>query len=199
MGAVAKARPGERPRGIGEAQLVAAALEGERWAKDALFRRHGRSTARLGARIMATTQDVDDIVHDAFIRAFEKLEQLQDPEAFKAWVQRIAVSRTRNMLRRRRLERTLGLFHGDGDATLERLASPGTSPEERAALAFIDDLLLRSPANQRIAWVLRVVEGHSVAEVATLCNCSESTAKRRIRAVQRRVAARVKITGARHG
>jgi RNA polymerase sigma-70 factor (ECF subfamily) len=198
---VVQARAGAEPRGIGDAQLVEAAQAGDVRARDALFRRHGRAVARTVARLMGTTQDVEDVVHDAFIRAFEQLDRLEDPEAFRVWLQRIAVTRTRNLLRRRRLERFLGLSraHGDDDATLERLASADASPEELADLAFIDRVLRSTAANARVAWVLRVVEGRPIAEVAELCGCSEATAKRRVRAAQQLIAKRVTIKGGSHG
>jgi RNA polymerase sigma-70 factor, ECF subfamily len=195
----ARSRAEGRLPGISDAQLVEAALSGEVRARELLFRRHGRAVARTVARLMGTTQDVEDVVHDTFIRAFERLERLEDPDAFRGWLLRIAVTRTRNLLRRRRLERFLGLARGDDDASLERLASPDTSPEELADLAFIDGVLRRISAAARIAWVLRVVEGRPIGEVAELCGCSESTAKRRVLAAQRRIAARVTIRGGNHG
>lgn len=141
------------------------------------------------------------MVHDAFIRAFEQLDRLEHPDAFRSWLLKIAVTRTRNLLRRRRLERYLGLglSRVDDDASLERLASPDASPEELADLAFIDGVLARISPTARIAWVLRVVEGRPLAEVAALCGCSEATAKRRVQAAQRRIAARVTIRGGSHG
>lgn len=189
----------DKPVGIGDAHLVASALDDQRWAKDALFRRHGRAVARTVSRLLGSTQDVEDVVHDVYIRAFERLESLKDPELFKPWIMRIAVTRTRNVLRRRRLERVLGLYRGDDDASLERLVSDDVSPEERADLSFIDDVLKRVPSNQRIAWLLRAVEGRTLPDVASLCGCSVATAKRRVRVVQKLLAARITIKGARHG
>jgi RNA polymerase sigma-70 factor (ECF subfamily) len=193
------ARLEEGGRGIGDVQLVEAAQEGELWAKDALFRRYGLDVTRMVARVLGSTQDVEDIAHETFIRAFERLDGLKEPAAFKTWLFRIAITRTRNVIRRRKLERTLGLQAGDDDATLERLADDTVSAEERMDLAFIDEMLKRVPAKQRIAWVLRAVEGRSVKEVSEICSCSEATVKRRVRAVQRLISARVTVRGGRHG
>ena len=91
------------------------------------------------------------------------------------------------MIRRRRLARSLGLLPLGDDAALEQLASSVVSPEVRAELAVVDGILRRLPTNDRIAWMLRVVEGHRLEEVAELSGCSLATAKRRIAAAQKRM------------
>lgn len=186
-------------RSIADEDLVNASLDEERWAKEALFRRHGRPLAELVARVLGSTQDVEDVVHDAFIRAFERLDTLRKPEQFRAWLTRIAVNRARKLLRRRRLEAMLGLARGDEDALLERQAGRDASPEVRADLAIVDRELKKAPIEHRIAWILRVVEGRELTEVALICGCSLATAKRRIRATQRRIQKDVTVRGRTHG
>jgi RNA polymerase sigma-70 factor (ECF subfamily) len=85
-------------------------------------------------------------------------------------------------MRRGRLMRMLGLDRGADDATLAELASPGTNADQRAELALVDRVLGTVSANIRIAWMLRMVEGLELAEVASACGCSLATAKRRIAA-----------------
>lgn len=196
---LATPQSGGDPQSIADADLVARAIDDEQWAMAALFRRHCRPVAGLVSRLLGTTRDVEDVLHEAFLTAIEKLDELDDPAAFRPWLTQIAVNQARRKLRRARLERFLGLYQGDDDATLERLASRAASPEVRADLAFIDDVLRQAPPNRRMAWILRVVEGRSVREVAELMDSSPSTTKRRIRAVQKRIEARVRIKGGRRG
>lgn len=174
-----------RALSIADADLVARVREGDRWAEDALYRRYARPIAGLVARLLGSSQDVEDVVHDAFVSAFEQIERLREPEKFRAWLGRIAVIKVRRTLRRRRLRRSLGLLPMNDDTALERLASKTVSPDVRADLAVVDGILRRLPATVRIAWMLRYVEGHQVDEVADLCACSLATAKRRIAAGQK--------------
>jgi RNA polymerase sigma-70 factor (ECF subfamily) len=63
----------------------------------------------------------------------------------------------------------------------------------RAELALLDRMLARLPTKERMAWMLRYVEGCELPEVARMCGCSLATAKRRIAAAHERVAAHVDV------
>ena len=76
--------------------------------------------------------------------------------------------------------RFLGLDRGADDATLESLADPGVSTDQRAELALVDRLLRGMKPALRLAWMLRRVDGLELGEVASLCDCSLATIKRRI-------------------
>lgn len=181
----------ESPRasihGIADADLVGQVLEGDRRAQSTLIRRHAGQVSAVVARLLGTTEGVEDIVHDAMIAAFQDLEALTDRGAFRGWLTRIAVHRTHNVLRRCKLERRLGLRRGWPDATLEILADDGLGPEDRAQLAEIDEILERLSTKLRISWILHHVEGYSLKEVSTLCRCSLTTTKRRVKAAHRAI------------
>jgi RNA polymerase sigma-70 factor (ECF subfamily) len=126
-----------------------------------------------------------------FLCAFEQLHRLNEPAAFRGWLIRIAINKVRMVIRRRRMLRVLGLDRTASDATLETIAREDLSAEARVELAEIDQVLGRLPAEQRIAWVLRHVEGHTVRDVSRLCGCSLATIKRRLAAAHRSVLAAV--------
>jgi RNA polymerase sigma-70 factor (ECF subfamily) len=119
-------------------------------------------------------------VHDAFIRAFERLEALENRAAFRSWLGSIVVHAVRSRLRRARLMRVLGLAPASDKVDLDVVASAEASPHVRAQLAQIYALLRTLPTDDRIAWTLRAVEGHDLETVAELTRCSLATVKRRI-------------------
>lgn len=86
--------------GTDDAALVVAARDGDQAAFDELFRRHARRVAGLCRRRVAEA-DVDDVVQDVFVRAHQRLNQLEDPSAFGGWVRTIAVRRCAELHRRR--------------------------------------------------------------------------------------------------
>lgn len=182
------------PVSIGDADLVARARSGDRWAEDALFRRHARPIASLVSRLLGSAQDVDDVVHDTFVSALEQLDRLRDPGAFRGWLVQIAIMHVRKALRRQRLRRALGLLPMRDERVLEELAASSTSPDVRADLAVVDGVLARLPTDQRIAWVLRYVEGHVLEEVAELTDCSLATAKRRLAAARAAMSAVIEVS-----
>ena len=170
-----------------DAQLVARAIEGDRWGREMLYRRHAGYLLAIAARLLSNRSEGEEIVQDTFVTAFEQLRTLREPAALRGWLAQIAVSLVRRKLRRARLMRVLGLDHGADDATLAALAAPGTRPDQRAELALVDRVLGTISANVRIAWMLRHVEGLELAEVASACGCSLATVKRRIAAVEARI------------
>jgi RNA polymerase sigma-70 factor, ECF subfamily len=176
---------------IGDAELVARALRGDRWSRDVLYRRHAHYLLAVSARLLANRNEGEEVVQDAFVVGFERLGTLRDPSAVRPWLAQIAVSLVRRRLRRGRLLRFLGLDRTIEDATLEALAAHDMGPEDRAELALVDRMLDRMPTDLRIAWMLRRVEGIALAEVAATCKCSLATAKRRIVAADALVARHV--------
>lgn len=185
---VAALRPGGRAaaplpvaEGISDGALVERAIDGDRWAKEALYRRHVRRVTNAVTRIAGRTADADDAVQEAFLVAFTRLDALRDPGAFRGWIAQIAVNEVRGRLRKRRWMRRFGLGRDeDDDACLEALASAEATPEMRAELARLDAVLARMDPELRMAWMLRHVEGWELTEVATALGCSLATAKRRL-------------------
>ena len=169
---------------IGDAELVTRALDGDRWSREVLYRRHAGSLLAMTARLLASRNEAEEVVQDTFVAGFEHLAALREPAAFRGWLGQIAVSLVRRRIRRARLMRLCGLDRGADDATLASFAAPGASPDEVAELSFVGRVLAGQPANLRIAWSLRWIEGLELTEVASLCGCSLATAKRRIAAVE---------------
>lgn len=166
-----------------DASLVDQAQDGATWAEEALYRRHGREVYSVVLRLIGNTADADDIVQDAFITAFERLGQLREPGAFRGWLLSIAVRAVHRLFRRRALLHRLGFSSRPDEVSL--VVAEGASPELRAQIAEIEDILNRAGPAQRICWMLRHVEGYTLREVAKLAGCSLATAKRRIAAAHK--------------
>ena len=180
--ATAPARP--RPQRIdptmSDGDLVRRVRNGDKWAEEALYHRHVRSVTRVVMRILARSGEAEDVVQDAFVIALNGIRDLRDVDVFGEWLLSIAVRHVYRRFRRWKVLRAVGLDRGHGDATLARQADPSASPETRAALSEIGRLLDTLSAEERVAWVLRRVEGEKVDRVAAACGCSRATAKRRI-------------------
>lgn len=172
---------------IDDADLVERAREGSTWAKDALVRRYLREISRLVAHLLGSRQEADDIVQDTFVAALTSLDDLREPAVFRGWLIRIAINKTRKAIRKRKLLRRLGFHNDNQDATLESLADSGTSQEMRDRLATVDSILDTLSTEVRVAWMLRYVEGHTIRDVARLCQCSLATTKRRIERANQKI------------
>ncbi|HTA90772.1 MAG TPA: sigma-70 family RNA polymerase sigma factor, partial [Polyangiaceae bacterium] len=72
-------------------KLVARARHSDLSAFEALYRRHAPFAMNLAVRIQGSANDAEDIVHDAFLRANERLAELRDASAFRPWLGSIVV------------------------------------------------------------------------------------------------------------
>jgi RNA polymerase sigma-70 factor (ECF subfamily) len=160
---------------------VLRACQGDNAAREALFRRHLRMLRQRVYRLMGPDPDSEDVVQEAFLRAFSHVKRLTDPRAFPAWLSKIAVHLVNHRLRRRKLLRRLGFQPGaDRPEVMDTVAAPGVSPalavEARRVYALLDNL----PAEARVAFLLRHLEEMTVPEVSAQMGLSERTVKRRV-------------------
>jgi len=166
-----------------DTELVARALAGDRWAEDAIFRRHAPRITALASRLLQRHAEADDVVQDTFVAAFDKLSELRDPTALAPWLNRIAVNLVRRRLRVRTLRALVGLDHGGDDASLQLLAVDGTRPDLQLELQVLDALVKRQPTERRLAFMLHRLQGMSLRETAEASGRSLATVKRYVAAV----------------
>lgn len=162
--------------------LAAQARTAAHMTPDAAFRRFAPYVAVIAHRLLGRDDDVDDTVQEVFLAAIRGMHQVRDEGALKGWLACVAVRVAHRKLRARRVRRFLGL---DDPPAYDTVADGGASPEQRALLARVYTALDRVPADARIAWTLRHVEGEKLDDVATLCGCSLATVKRRIATAER--------------
>ncbi len=149
---------------------------------DSVFRRYAPYVAAVAHRLLGRDAEVDDTVQEVFLAAVRGLSSVRDPAAIKAWLARIAVRSARRRLQLRRVRTFLGM---DDLTAYESVADEQASPEQRVLVQRVYRVLDSLPADQRIAWTLRHIEGEQLEAVAELCSCSLATAKRRIAAAAR--------------
>lgn len=163
-----------------DAVLVAQILRGERAGFRALYIRHNRYIAGVVFRLMGEDADLEDIVHDTFVRAAERIATLRQPEQVRAWLVTIAVRFARGRMTTRRRRGRLRRQVGD--------STPYASdPRDRAPADELYAALNQIPDKLRVPWFLARVEGHKLEEVAAACDVSLATVKRRIAAAQTRL------------
>jgi RNA polymerase sigma-70 factor (ECF subfamily) len=150
-------------------------------ALEDLFRRYARYVATIGFKLLGRDDELDDLVQDVFIEAHRGLHQLRDLDAAKGWLARITVRRAVRRLRRQKLRAFFSLEAMGADAPL---VDGAASPEERAHMVATYRRLEALPVAQRIAWLLKNVEGETLDSIAALCACSKATVQRRLRAAR---------------
>ena len=139
---------------------------------EALVTHYSGYVASIGYRILGSRADLDDL-----LQAHRNLRTLREPEAVRGWLATITVRVARRMLRTRNLAAFLLPF--DAFRSTE-VVDIGASAEERHLYSRMYAVLDRMPANSRVAWVLKILQGEPLQRVAELCGCSLAAVKRRI-------------------
>lgn len=161
-----------------------------------LFDRHADHVERVLARILGLDPDLPDLVQEVFLRAVRGIDQVRgDAGVLRSWLTTIAVHTARGHIRHRRTRPWLWLRRRD---PLPELHASTASPETSAALVRVRGMIDRLPLDERIPFALRFLDEMELGEVASACDVSLATVKRRLsqaRARFERMAARDPILG----
>jgi RNA polymerase sigma-70 factor, ECF subfamily len=170
-----------------ELKLVRAAKAGDLSAFEQLVRRYDRNVFRIAQHITQNREDAEDVVQDAFLKAYENLQNFQEQSKFYTWLVRIAVNEALMRLRRRRPERTVSLDEDvktDEDTMPREVADWSPNPEQLYTQSELRDILTRTiqglPSSFRTVFVLRDVEGLSTEETAEALDLSIPAVKSRL-------------------
>jgi RNA polymerase sigma-70 factor, ECF subfamily len=170
-----------------ELMLVRAAKNGDMGAFEELVKRYDRNVFRIAQHITQNREDAEDVVQDAFLKAYGNLNQFQEQSKFYTWLVRIAVNEALMKLRRRRPERTVSLDEDvktEDDSIPREVADWSPNPEQQYKQAELKQILTKTinglPPSFRTVFVLRDVEGLSTEETAEALNLSIPAVKSRL-------------------
>ena len=170
-----------------EMALVLAAKAGDVSAFESLVKKYDRNVFRIANHITHNREDAEDVVQDAFLKAYENLEQFQGQSKFYTWLVRIAVNEALMKLRKRRPERMVSLDEDvktEEDSLPREVADWSPNPEQQYTQAELKDILTRTiqglPPGFRTVFVLRDVEGLSTEETAEALDLSIPAVKSRL-------------------
>jgi RNA polymerase sigma-70 factor (ECF subfamily) len=170
-----------------ELSLVRAAKAGSMEAFEQLIRRYDRNVFRIAQHITQNREDAEDVVQDAFLKAFQNLQGFQEQSKFYTWLVRIAVNEALMKLRKRRTGKIVSLdedVQTEDDSVPREVADWSPNPEQLYNQAELKDILEKTiqglPAGFRTVFVLRDVEGLSTEETAEALNLSIPAVKSRL-------------------
>jgi RNA polymerase sigma-70 factor (ECF subfamily) len=174
----ARARPDDD--GAADQALVRRALGGDRGATDQLYRRHVDAVWHRLTRLLGPDPEREDLTQQVFLEVFGRLDRFRGEAKFRTFVCRVAVNMAIDHLDSRR-RRPQALAPEEFAVVTDAGASPEQQAEQRQRMALVWTLLDRIKAKKRVAFVLRVVEGLSLEEVAELVGASVPTVAQRVR------------------
>ena len=170
--------------------LITLVHQGEQGAYRILVERYQERIRNLIYSIFREQQVVDDLSQEVFIKAYEALPQFRFQSSFYTWLYRIAVNKSRDELRKRKVRRWFSLQtmleSGDKELGSKIVVEQHDNELQELLAAGLKTL----PEKYRIAIILKDVDGLSYEEIAEIMECEIGTVKSRLsraRAMLRKV------------
>jgi RNA polymerase sigma-70 factor (ECF subfamily) len=164
-----------------DSELVAAVRAGDTAAFEVLVREYQPRVFAMARRYARREEEVEDIVQEIFIKAYQRLETYRGEAPFEHWLMRLGVRTCYDFLRahRRNREHRFADLTDPEEEWLDRfVAEPASAPEDAdAARALVQRLLEMLSPKARLIITLLEIEERSVKEIATLTGWSVALVK----------------------
>jgi RNA polymerase sigma-70 factor (ECF subfamily) len=171
-----------RLEGWTDEEVVARVLAGDTALFEIIMRRYNQRLYRVARAILRDDAEAEDVMQDAYVRAFRHLHQFEGRARFSTWLTRIAVHEALARIRRSgRFEDLESLVQSNGESMI---ASHLPSPEQQVSTAELTGLLqeavLALPDHYRAVLMLRDIEEMSTTDTAAALELSEDNVKVRL-------------------
>jgi RNA polymerase sigma factor (sigma-70 family) len=160
-------------------RLVRLTLGGDSAAFEQIILRYQTRVMNLAARFLGTRDDARDVAQEVFLRAFKYLHRLDVQKPLEPWLMRITVNVCRDAARSRQRRRDTFL-EIETPETIDQSADPYAGLARKQERVMLQRALASLPAKERLAIVLRDVEGRSTSEVASILQSSETTVRSQV-------------------
>lgn len=160
-----------------EAELIRLALLRDGEAIRTIMRTYNQRLYRLARGIIRNNSDAEDIVQDAYVRAFSHLDQFRGESAFSTWLCRITINEALACLQKKSRTKLM-------EAQILQFPNQNHDPErlmaQRQILQLVEDATDQLPDIYRTVFIARVIEGMSIDETAELLEIKPETIKTRL-------------------
>src|SRR5579872_1777784 len=181
MASTAESVSGREP--ISDEDVVTRVLAGETGLFEIVMRRYNQRLYRVARAILRNDGEAEDVMQDAYVRAYEHLGQFAGRAKFSTWLTRIAIHEALARGHRKERYQELEPMSGGGDP-MERFASLTLNPEQQASNSemrgLLEETIEKLPDDYRVVFMLRHVEELSTIEVAEALEITEENVKTRL-------------------
>ena len=171
---------------VDDGLLVSRLQRGDEAAFEELVRSHGGRLLSVARRFLGSSEDAQDAVQEAFIRAFKAIHTFEERAQLHTWLHRILVNTALMKLRARRrkpeepIDELLPTFTADGHQTVDSRDWSDALLERKETTGIVRDAIARLPDAYRIVLVLRDLEERDTAETARILGTTTTVVKVRL-------------------
>jgi RNA polymerase sigma-70 factor, ECF subfamily len=180
----------------GEAALVRRAIERDERACRAIIQQNNRRLYRIARSILQNDSEAEDVVQEAYVRAFTQLNTFRHESSLATWLSRITINEA---VGRRRRQQSTEIAIGASQLNAQIIQFPSTTnsddPERTMAQREIQKLVEQAidalPEGFRLVFMTRVIEGMNVEETSELLGIRPETVKTRLHRARQLIRTRV--------
>lgn len=176
-------------------KLVSKATSGDECAWSELYNKTFRNAYFVAIKITNNEDNAIELVHDAFITAFDKVNQLDDKSKFQSWLNMIVANKCRDFLRKRKPVLFSDMETEDGTLPDWEDERDDSRPEEvidrQETVRLIAEIIERLPEDQKLCIMMYYWNELSVSEIASSLEVSEGTVKSRLNYARIKIKAKV--------
>lgn len=147
-----------------------------------IMRRYNQRLYRVALSILRDPAEAEDVMQDAYVRAYQHLDQFAGHAAFSTWLTRIAVNQALHRLKLRKRDQQMTEFEDEEESM--KVTEPSLDPEQRASVMeagqLLEEAVLELPGQYRSVIMLRDIEELSTAETAAALELTEENVKTRL-------------------
>ena len=172
---------------LSDKELVTRILSGHPDLFGPLVERHIRAAHAIAYARLGNTADAEDAVQEAFLRAYEKLATLRDPDRFAAWLLTIA----RHEAGRIGAKRNHAPFQSEESDSPDK-SDPADAvypdPAQHEMNTLLRGHVMRLPESAREVLLLHYFAGHSARDIAALLDLRRSAVLKRLQRAREQLA-----------
>ncbi len=169
-------------------EAVQLALDGNERGFGFLYQDTYKSKLYLALQYMKNESDAEDVLQDAYVKAFSNLKDLKDPEKFSSWLGQIVANTAKNALVKKNpvLFTDIPTDEDEGEPFEEQIADEDTSNQPELSYTreetrqMVDELINSLSDEQRVCILMYHMEDMPIKDIAAALDCSESTVKSRL-------------------
>ncbi|HXM99887.1 MAG TPA: sigma-70 family RNA polymerase sigma factor [Candidatus Dormibacteraeota bacterium] len=189
-GSLARTRPTE-PKALTEAEAIRLAQAGDAAAFEFLYQLHNRRVYALCLRMMNNPADAEDLVQEAFLQLFRKIDTFRGESAFSTWLHRMTVNVVLMKLRKKTLPATSLDEITDPDEETGGPRKDVGAPDLRLSGAVdrvnLERCIEKLPPGYRTVFMLHDVQGYEHNEIAGIMDCSVGNSKSQLHKARTRL------------
>ncbi len=163
--------------------LVEACKKGDQKAQFELYRLYNAAMYNTSLRIVGDSDDAEDVMQEAFLKAFTKLDSYRGEVSFGAWLKRIMINKALDFLRLKREQLSLE----DAGEVREIVDEPDDSMDVEYKAEAIKKAIYDLPEGYRIVLSLILLEGYDHEEVSGILNISNATSRTQYHRAKKRL------------